>query len=215
MKFALIFAGCGFLDGTEIREAVLTLLELENNKIEYDIFAPNITQHHVINHINQSETGESRNVLIESARIARGKIQDITNLNPENYSALIFTGGFGVAKNFSKLAFNGSNSPVITEVKKVIVDFHNLKKPIGAICIAPAIVAMCLQDNNPKVTLGFESTLLADIGVKNISCKTQDIVFDQNNLIVSTPAYMHENESLPNIHAGIKKLITKLKEISQ
>lgn len=215
MKFAVIFAGCGFLDGAEIRESVLTLLELENNGVLYDIFAPNISQHHVINHFNQTVSDETRNVLVESARIARGKIKDLSELKVNDYSALVMTGGFGVAKNFSKLAFEGAKSLVIPEIKEIIKEFHSKNKPIGAICIAPAVVAISLHDQNPQVTLGMESTLLDEIGLKNISCQTNDIFFDQNNLIVSTPAYMHENDSLPNIHSGIKKLITKLKEISK
>lgn len=215
MKFAVIFAGCGFLDGAEIREAVLTLLELENNRIEYDIFAPNVNQYHVVNHLTQTETQESRNILVESARIARGKIQDLSNLNAQYYSALIMTGGFGVAKNFSKLAFEGSKTDILPAIRNVISEFNNTKKPIGAICISPAIVAITLQDKKPEITLGLESNLLNDIGISNNSCNTNEIVFDSENLIVSTPAYMHDTDSLPNIHKGIKKLIIKLKEIAK
>lgn len=215
MKFAVIFAGCGFLDGTEIREAVLTLLELENNKIDYEVFAPNINQHHVVNHLTQQPTQEVRNVLIESARIARGKIKDLSELKCQNFSSLIITGGFGVAKNLSNLAYSGPTGQVLQLIKEAIASCHSQKKPIGAICIAPAVVAMTLFDKNPSLTLGLYSNLLDEIGVKNQPCSTDEIVFDPQNLLVSTPAYMHETDSLSNIHSGIKKLIIKLKEISQ
>ena len=151
-KIAVVLSGNGVFDGTEIHEATLTLYSIIKNGANYDIFAPNIQQHHVINHITGEEMPDIRNVLIESARIARGKISDLADFKAENYDGLIFPGGFGVAKNLSDFAFNGINCAINKDVEKAIRTMVEQHKPIGALCIAPILFAKILE--NVDVTIG-------------------------------------------------------------
>ena len=154
-KVAVILAGCGYLDGAEIRESVLTYLALSKYKdIEIDTFAPNENQHHTVNHLIGEETKVQRNILEESARIARGKVSDLKELNESNYDALLLPGGFGVAKNLSKFAFKGSTGEINKFYAQNLRAFYNNKKPIGAICISPAVIALELGSENIEVTIG-------------------------------------------------------------
>lgn len=212
-KIAVILAGCGHLDGSEIRESVLTLLEIDRNGAEAHIFAPDIKQHHVINHLSGKEMAEERNVLVEAARIARGKIKPLSELNASEFDALIMPGGFGAAKNLATIAFEGAAGTVNGMVKNVIDAFVKSEKPVGSICISPAIVGVALKNQNPKLTLGNESNMLEEIGVQSSKCNTDDIVFDSRLKLVSTPAYMH-NDRLSKISDGIAKLVKKVVEIS-
>lgn len=215
-KAAVLLSGCGYLDGTEIRESVLTLLELENNGFEYKMFAPNFDQFHVVNHktAEEEEKAQARNILNESARIARGNIQPLEDLQHSNFDCLVIPGGFGVAKNFCTIAFDGENAKVNEKIEQIINSFLELKKPIGAICIAPALIAKIFQkkDIKVKLTLGSANPLLNKMGAEEVICKATEISYDSIYKVVCTPAYMTE-ESLPNIHRGVAKLIKKLHEL--
>mgnify|MGYP000497981257 CR=1 FL=1 len=208
---AVILSGCGFLDGAEIRESVLTLLALDTEGVQYKIFAPNKEQHHVVNHFKGEEaTGESRNVLEESARIARGAIDDLENLNVDEFDALVMPGGFGVAKNFSSFAFEGSNASVDDSVVSKVIAFNSAAKPIGAICISPALVALAIGKNNPILTIGTDAgtaTELEKLGAKHQNCDTSDCVVDEVNKVVTTPAYMDDSANLADIFSGISQLV--------
>ena len=212
-KVAVILAGCGHLDGSVIREAVITLLELDKRGANVRIFAPNLNQHHVINHLTKQEMKETRNCLIEAARIARGKIEDLNFLQPDDFDALVMPGGFGVAKNIADIAFKGGNGKVIELVQSIIRAFVDKQKPIGAICISPAIVAASLKGYiRPTLTLGERNELLPAFESDEKVVNVDEIVFDEKNLIVSTPAYMY-NESISNVAKGIEKLVAKIMEI--
>ena len=137
--FAVILSGSGVYDGAEIHEATMTLLAIAKNECSYEIFAPDIKQHHVINHLTGEEMNEERNVLVESARIARGDIKALKEFIADDFDALVFPGGFGAAKNLSDFAFNGINCIVNNEVADAIKKMHSLKKPVGALCISPVI----------------------------------------------------------------------------
>lgn len=215
-KVAVILAGCGFLDGAEIREVVITTLFLDKYNLNYDFFAPNKDQHHVVNHLTNQEAGESRNILVESARITRGKVKNIEELNTNDYNALILPGGFGVAKNFSNLAFEGSDLSLEPNIEKIINNFYDQKKAIAAMCISPAIVTKALQNKAKiNVTLGNDSdNLINNLGGIHSNAKANEIIFDESNLIISTPAYMLD-ENLFQISLGIEQLINKLMEISK
>lgn len=210
-KIAVILSGCGYLDGAEIRESVLTLLALDTEGVQYEIFAPNKNQHHVVNHVSGEEVaGEARNILEESARIARGKIKDLNKLNVSDFSALVMPGGFGVAKNMCSFAFDGSAASVDEEIAKKIRDFKAENKPIGAICITPALIALVLGNQSPTLTIGTDTTTaeeLEKLGAKHQNCAASDCVVDEANKIVSTPAYMDDLASLAEIYSGISKLI--------
>ncbi|GAI95353.1 unnamed protein product, partial [marine sediment metagenome] len=139
-KFAVVLSGSGVFDGAEIHEATLTLYAIVKNGGTYEIFAPDIPQHHVVNHITGEEMNETRNVLIEAARIARGKIKPLSEFNEKDFDAIIFPGGFGAAKNLSSFAFDGVNCSVNKDVENSIKQMADAKKPIGALCISPVIL---------------------------------------------------------------------------
>lgn len=190
-KFAVILSGSGVYDGAEIHEATLTMLAISRQGAEYQCFAPNINQHHVINHLNGEEMKETRNVLVESARIARGNIKDLKEFDGNNFDAIIFPGGFGAAKNLSTVAFDGTNATVNPEVEKAIKQMFDLKKPIGALCISPTIIAKVLGDVN--LTIGQDEGTIEVIeafGATHIETDHGDVVFDEEKLVFTTPCYM-------------------------
>jgi len=214
-KILVILAGCGAKDGSEIHESVLTLLAIDKAGATYQCAAPNIKQAHVLNFIDNSEINQERNVLIESARISRGKILDLANVSMKDYDALVIPGGFGAAKNLCTFAFDGIEAKVNSEVSRIIEEAYNSKKPIAAICIAPAIIALSLAKINPNITLtlGTEDSAnqnLTDIGVKSKSCLTTSFVADEANKIISTPAYMHSNSRISELEQGISEAIQHL-----
>ena len=216
-KIAVILSGCGYLDGSEIRESVLTLLALENNEFDYEIFAPNIKQLHVVNHLNVSEQSSDRNVLNESARIARGEVKDLELLEVKDFNGLIIPGGFGVAKNLSNFAFKGSASTVNQELSEILKAFHQQKKPIGAICISPVLLALTFGKLSPKITLGSDFNIAEEIektGARHIVCATTECVVDKENLFITTPAYMDNKATIKEINIGISKLVQELKMIA-
>ena len=190
-KIAVVLAGNGVFDGAEIHEATLTLYSIIKNGATYDIFAPNIDQHHVINHITGDEMPEKRNVLIESARIARGKISDLANFKADNYDALIFPGGFGVAKNLCSFAFEGTDCSVNLDVEKAIRSMIEQKKPIGALCIAPVLLAKILGDVD--LTIGQDkgtTEAIKTMGANHKETTHGEVVIDEKYKIVTTPCYM-------------------------
>lgn len=212
-KVAVLLAGCGYLDGAEIREAVLTLLNLDISGAEVSIFSPDRVQHHVVDHTQGSEAKEERNILTESARIARGKIQRLAELNVNDFDALIMPGGFGVAKNLCTFAFEGSAGRVDELVKEKIVGFSDQKKPIGAICISPALVALCLGDKGVKLTIGNDKETASEIeklGAKHVDCPVDNCIVDYDHKVVSTPAYMYDDANLDAINSGISKCIREV-----
>jgi enhancing lycopene biosynthesis protein 2 len=215
MKFAVVLAGCGVYDGAEIHEAVLTLLAISRNGGTYQVFAPNVMQYHVVNHISGDEMKESRNVMVESARIARGKIKALIEYDPADYDALVFPGGFGVAKNLCSYAFDGNDMKIDRVVEKAIRNTHAAGKPIGALCISPVLITKVL--GNVEVTIGNDKGTAEHIramgGVHKVT-KNGEIVIDSKNRLVTSPCYMLD-AALTDIETGadrtIKALITLMK----
>ncbi len=196
-KFAIVLAGCGVFDGAEIHEATLTMLAIKKLGAEYQIFAPDIDQYHVINHYTGKEMKEKerRNVLVESARIARGKIKSLDEFEEKDFDALIFPGGFGAAKNLSDVAFKGSNAEVDEEVERSIKEMLAAKKPIGALCISPTIIAKVIGD--VKVTIGQDedtAQMIEAVGGTHVTADHGDVVIDDEKLIFTTPCYMLDAE---------------------
>ncbi len=212
-RFAILLSGCGHLDGAEVSESVLTMLHIDKLDIEYDVFAFNRDQEEVIDHITKKHDHSKRNMMSEACRISRN-IKDAATLNPQKYHALIIPGGMGVAKNFSNLASAGGEFEVRNEIAQIISEFISLEKPIGAMCISPAIVAKVLKNSGykPYVTLGDTSELLESIEVEQELCNVDDIVVDNVNKIVTTPAYMIDAR-ISEISVGISKLILKIQEL--
>lgn len=216
---AVILSGCGYLDGVEIRESVLALLALDSEGIEYDIFAPDIEQCHVINHLTKTTCeAESRNVLQEASRIARRKISALSELRPEQFDGLVLPGGFGAAKNLSTFAFNGSAGETNSEIELILKKFYATKKPIGAICISPALLSLTFGNIKPKLTIGNHTETSEEIektGSIHLSCGVNECIVDTENLFITTPAYMEENTNLMDIFQGITKLVKAMQQLKE
>jgi enhancing lycopene biosynthesis protein 2 len=211
-KVGVLLSGCGVFDGTEIHEAVLTLLFLDREGAQAICFAPNIPITKVADHVSQKDVSESRNVLVESARICRGEIQDLKNIQANDLDALIIPGGYGAAKNLSEFAFKGPLGEVQPEVKRIITEMLQSKKPIGALCIAPATVGMALKGQKVTMTIGKEEgaiSALEAIGIRHQLCTVDEIVIDEDNKIVTTPAYML-GPGIKDVAVGIEKLVKKI-----
>lgn len=214
-KIAVILSGSGVYDGTEIHEAVLAMHAIEQQGASWHCFAPNITQHHVINHITGEEMPESRNVLIEAARIARGKIDDIATLNAADYDAVLLPGGFGAAKNLSDFAFAGAGCEVNPEVLRACQDFAREEKPAGFLCIAPALIP-AIYGPGAKGTIGYDpdtAHAFNRMGGEHINCPVDDYVLDQKRRILTTPAYMLAG-SISEAASGIDKLVKELVKLA-
>ncbi|MDE9492314.1 isoprenoid biosynthesis glyoxalase ElbB [Xenorhabdus bovienii] len=211
---AVILSGCGVYDGSEIHESVLTMLSLSRLGAKVSFFSPDEVQHHVINHLNGEEGKETRHIMQESARITRGNIQPLSQVDINTLDALIIPGGFGVAKNLCNFAFKGSECEINKYLLSIVRSMHQQGKPMGFMCIAPVMVAKIL--GRPiKVTIGNDPETAAQIeamGGIHIECPVDDIVIDFKNKIVTTPAYMLA-ESLSQAEQGIDKLVRKILEM--
>ncbi len=209
-KFAVILSGCGVFDGAEIHEATLTLYAIAKLKAEYEIFAPDIDQMHVINHITGKEMKETRNVLIESARIARGNIQDLTHYKAADFDGLIFPGGFGVAKNLSDWASKGPESTVFPDVELAILETVKAGKPIGALCISPVLLAKVLA--GVEITIGDDHASIAAIeaaGAKHIVSSHGEIIVDMKYKTISSPCYMLDAK-IDQIGEAAKRIVREM-----
>jgi enhancing lycopene biosynthesis protein 2 len=208
-RIGVLLSGCGVYDGSEIHEAVLTLLALDRAGATVVCTAPDVAQMHVVNHLNGEETGEVRNVLVESARIARGEIRNLKDVSAADLDGLILPGGFGAAKNLSDFAVKGSQAAVHPEVGRILKEMVSAGKPVGAICIAPATLTRALSERAPEVTIGNDAGTAAAIermGGRHRPCTVDTIHVDQKNRIVTTPAYML-GPGIKEIAVGIEKLV--------
>ncbi len=206
-RIGVLLAGCGYLDGAEVHEAVLTLLALDEAGVEAVCMAPDIPQRKVVNHLTGEEMDESRNVLIESARIARGQIQAISDVDPDTLDALILPGGFGAALNLSDFALSGANQQIDATVAHMVTTVHEAGKPIGAICIAPAIIAKLIP--GVKLTIGNDSgtaNALESMGATHQDCVVTEIIVDEEKRVVSSPAYML-GPWVKDVAAGIRSCV--------
>ena len=213
-KIGVLLAGCGVFDGSEIHEAVLTLLAIEKAGGCAVCMAPDKEQLHVVNHLTGKETGESRNVLVEAARIARGNIENLATIGADDLDALVLPGGFGAAKNLSRFAVDGPAGAVDPEVRRLVGEMHAARKPIGLICISPAIGAQILGSEGVEVTIGNDPATAAAIescGARHIVCGVTEIHTDEERRVISTPAYML-GQNILEVSKGIEKLIQTLVE---
>ncbi|MBO9668174.1 MAG: isoprenoid biosynthesis glyoxalase ElbB [Bdellovibrio sp.] len=213
-KIAVVLSGCGFLDGTEITEAVSLLIALNQAGAQVTCFAPDI-ELTVTNHINGNALTEKRSVLAESARIARGEVKALDKLDAKDFDAVAFPGGYGAAKNLSNWAEKGAKCDVNADVKRVILDFYNASKPIGACCIAPVLLAKVLGDKKVTVTIGEDPDTAAEIkktGAQHEECPVDDYITDRETKVVTTPAYMYGNAKPNEVFAGIFGMVHELVE---
>lgn len=225
MKIGVLLSGCGVYDGAEIQEAVLTLLAIEEIGAQAVCISIDEPQHHVINHLTGEEMNESRNMLIEAARIARGNIVEISSISPADIDGLVIPGGFGSAKNFSKWAFSGPEGEINPKVKLLLVNLINVGKPIAALCVSPVIVAKALEGSSIHANLTIGSTLDAspyDIesfaaGLQSTGSTTEmktvhEILVDQKNKIVTAPCYMME-ASILDVRKNIRNAVEALRDL--
>jgi len=212
-KFALILSGCGVFDGTEIHEAVLAMYAIAKHGAKYEIFAPDIDQHHVINHLSGEAVEEQRNVLVESARIARGKISPLSDFEPDAVDGLLLPGGFGAAKNLSDWAFQGSDAVVNEDLSAAVKGMVALGKPVGALCIAPVLVARILGD--VQVTIGDDSgtiDALRAVGAEHVETTHGEVVVDEKYKVVTTPCYMLD-ATIDQIGESAENVVQAMMEI--
>ena len=214
-KVAVVLSGCGYLDGAEIHEAVVTLLALDRAGVEIVCAAPDIEQYHTVNHLTGDPVEyDNRNVLLESARIARGEIVPLSQLKVEDVNAVIFPGGFGVAKNLCTFAVDGPDCKIDQDAERVVIDTLKAKKPLGVMCIAPALAARAAKGTEFQLTLTIGSDAgtaeaVESLGAKHKNCPVDEIVYDEKNKVVSTPAYML-GPGIAHIAKGIEKLVEKV-----
>ncbi len=210
VKVGVCLSGCGVFDGSEITEAVCTLLALDRAGAQVVCMAPDM-ELDVIDHVTQKATGEKRNVLVESARIARGEIVDIAKVKASELDALIFPGGFGAAKNLSDFAAAGADGKVHPEVARLAWEVHQAGKPLGAICIAPALMALLFKgrEEGVKLTIGTDegtAKVLESLGAVHENHTPEEICVDQEHKVVTTPAYMLA-QGPAQVWAGIERLV--------
>lgn len=214
-RVGVVLSGCGFKDGAEIHESVLTLLALDRAGAEAICFAPDMAQAQVTNHLTDEAMPETRNVLVESARIARGEIQDVALADPDALDAVILPGGFGAAMNLSTFATEGADATVHGDVAALVRSMHERSKPIGAICIAPGLIAAALGDAGPTLTIGTDAGTAAVIeacGATHADCAVESFVVDVKNRIVSTPAYML-GPGIKDVARGIERCVDAVLEL--
>ncbi len=217
VKVGVLLSGCGFKDGAEIHESVLTLLALDRAGAEIRCFAPDVAQPEVIDHLHgKPAPGERRNVLVEAARIARGRIADVRQARAKDLDALVLPGGFGAANNLATVGTKGRAGEVNPEVARLLREMHAAKKPIGAICIAPLVVAKVLGAARPRLTVGDDPGVEAEMaacGAVPEKCAVDGVVVDREQRVVSTPAYMI-GPSIRHVAPGIERCVAEVLAIA-
>lgn len=209
-RFAIVLSGCGVYDGAEIHEATMSMLAIKRQGADYQLFAPDMEQHHVINHLNGETMPEKRNVLIEAARIARGQIQSLAEYHATDYDALLFPGGFGAAKNLCNFAFKGADCTVHPTVEKAIHKTHQLGKPIGALCISPVLLAKLIDQ--AEVTIGQDAgtaTAVENMGATHRNTTHGEVTVDTKNNLFTTPCYMLD-ASIVDIANGAENIVKSI-----
>ncbi len=213
-KIAVVLSGNGVFDGAEIHEATLTLLAIARNGAQYQCFAPDIDQAHVINHLTGNEMPETRNVLVEAARIARGKIKPLSDYKASEFDAIVFPGGFGAAKNLCTFAFDGVNCTVNKDVEKAIRNTVSEDKPVGALCISPVLIAKVLGD--VEITIGSDkgtADAVESLGASHKITTHGEVVYDKKYKVVTTPCYMLD-ATIDQIADGAENVVRKILELT-
>ncbi len=215
ITIGVLLSGCGNRDGSEIHESVMTLLALAKANVEYRCFAPDMEQTFVINHLTGEKMHEKRNVLVEAARIARGKITPLNLFDAKQCDALILPGGQGAALNLSSFAKDGTASIIHPEVVRAVTSMHELKKPLGALCIAPTILAKLIP--GVSLTIGTDqktAQTLESMGAKHKETKQRTIVVDPMKKVVTSPCYML-NATVADIAHEAEQVVQAILELLQ
>jgi enhancing lycopene biosynthesis protein 2 len=217
-SFAIVLSGCGYLDGSEIHEAVATLLAVERLGIPWSAYAPDGPQASVVDHKSKTPSHEKRNILAESARIVRGAVEPTSSVDMHKHAAILLPGGFGAATNLCNFATAGADCSVRPELTAALRDAHRMGKPIGAVCIAPALVAAAFRGTSvkPLLTIGNDpgtARALEAMGARHKECGVRDCVVDEANRIVSTPAYMYPTK-VSELAEGVAKMVTEVARLA-
>ena len=215
-RIGVVLSGCGYLDGAEIQEATLTLLALDRRGAKAVAMAPDVDQADVVHHVSGEPRGEKRNVLAEAARIARGQVVDLAQVRAADLDGLIFPGGYGAAKNLCTFARDGARLQVNPDVERLVRELRQAGKPMGFICIAPAIAAKVLGGEQVQLTIGNDpdtAKALEALGAKHLCRGVDEIAVDERLKVVSTPAYML-GPSIAPVAAGIDKLVAAVVELA-
>jgi len=213
-KIGVLLSGCGVFDGAEIHESTLTLYFLDREGVEIICMAPDVDQLHVINHQTSQEMDETRNILVESARISRGNMKDLSSVSAGDLDGLVLPGGFGAAKNLVNYAVKGRDCSIHPDVKRIIKEIVAAGKPLGAMCIAPVVVAVALKDEslNPVLTIGTDAATASDVeyfGATHQNTPVDEVAVDEAHKIVTTPAYML-GPGISDIAKGIENLVKQV-----
>ena len=214
-KIAIVISGCGFKDGAEITETVSTLIALTETGAQYQVFAPDLTVE-TTNHLTDATEG-THSILAESARIARGDVKKLTSLKANDFDGIIFPGGYGAAKHLCNFATEGSNCKPLPEAQSVIEDFHKADKPIGAFCIAPALIASVLGPQGVTLTIGDDVETAREIekmGAVHATCTVDNFVTDREFKVITTPAYMYDKATPFQVFTGIRRAVRELIEMA-
>jgi len=227
-KVALVLSGCGVYDGSEVHEASACLVHLSRASASVSMFAPDAVQMHVIDHTKGEPMSEERNVLVESARIARGKVAPLADLRAADFDAVVFPGGFGAAKNLSDFAVKGPELTLIPDVNRVLAEFRGAQKPIGLCCIAPVLAAKAFGggDGGVELTMGGEAEeggkwpyagatgAAKALGATHVPKDSADAAHvDAKNKVVTAPAYMCET-AVHEIFDGIGKMVAEVLKLA-
>lgn len=217
---AVVLSGCGYLDGSEITEAVSTLISLSQQGFAYDCYAPDRAQRHVVDHASGEPVEESRSILVEAARIARGQVAALTELNADDYDAIVFPGGFGAAKNLCNFADVGLDAVLHDDVKAAVMPFVFAKKPVVAICAAPLILALAAKEagyTQARITVGFGGNPLSDAieawGQFHLPLAVDQACLDADHRFISAPAYMYDDATPTEVFASVQAAIAALREV--
>jgi enhancing lycopene biosynthesis protein 2 len=225
-KVAVLLAGSGVCDGSEIHEAVFSLLAIEEANATYQCFAPDKSQFHVVDHTTGEPTGETRNVLVESARIARGDVKPVTELSPDDYDALLIPGGFGAAKNLNQWAIKGPEGQLDADVRRVIRAFHAAGKPLCGLCMGPTVLAQALgSDPSVELTVGTTKEAspydiaginggLQSVGARPVEKTVREVAVDEQHKVVTAPCYMME-ASISEVRNNVKQAVDALMRLTQ
>ena len=208
-RVLVILSGCGVRDGSEIHEATLTLLALDRAGAEICCAAPDIPQTQCVDHFRGTAAKESRNVLTESARIARGKIVPLAQVDLSGIDAIILPGGLGAATNLCDFALTSGSITVEPSVKNILLDAQAAGKPLGFICIAPVIAATLFGSMGVRYTIGRDQGIaarLASTGAVHVETAVTETAVDPRLKIVSTPAYMLAGR-ISEVEAGVSALV--------
>lgn len=225
-NIGVLLSGCGVYDGSEIHESVFTLLSIDQLGGKAVCMAPDAAQHHVVNHITGEEMSESRNVLTEAARIARGDIRNLADVTADDLDALVIPGGFGAAKNLTTWAFSGPDGTIDQEVRRIINEVHDAGKPIVGLCMGPTVIAKALEGSGVKAHLTVGTTEEASpyeiaaisqgmekTGAVAEMRTVREVAVDEGNRIITAPCYMMEagiSEVRANIHMAMEELFRML-----